>query len=119
MKYVRLAVGEGGEDTRGDGTDGGGVFGMGRGRELATSCVSWCSCVVKAASIVLMLFLETFCFFVSSWRWCCRYPKASAMSWGCPEATTSGEQSSWRAGYNRGGRPIGWLVHWDSPELRF
>ena len=28
---------------------------------------------------------------------------------GCPEATTSGERSFQRAGYDRGGRPIGWL----------
>jgi len=54
---------------------------MGGGRELATSCISCCSCVVKAVSAVLMLFLEMFCLSVSSWRWCCRYPKASAMPW--------------------------------------
>jgi len=28
---------------------------------------------------------------------------------GCLEATTSGERNFRRAGYNRGGRPIGWL----------
>ena len=33
---------------------------------LATSCVSCCSCAVKAARVVLMLFLETFCLSVSS-----------------------------------------------------
>ena len=52
---------------------------MGRGGELATSCVSCYSCAVKAASVMLMLFSETFCLSVSSWRWCCRYPKVSAM----------------------------------------
>ena len=45
---------------------------------LATSYVSCCSCMVKAASVVLMLFLETFCLSISSWRWCCRYPKVLA-----------------------------------------
>ena len=58
------------------------VCGMGKGGELATSCVSCCSCVVKTASVVLMLFLETFCLSVSLWRWCYRYPKALAMPWG-------------------------------------
>jgi len=50
---------------------------MGGGGGLATSCVSCCSCVVKAARVVLMLFLEMFCLSISLWRWCCRYPKAS------------------------------------------
>jgi len=36
------------------------------GGGLATSCVSCCSCAVKAARVVLMLFLETFCLSVSS-----------------------------------------------------
>jgi len=36
------------------------------GGGLATSCVSCCSCVVKAARVVLMLFSETFCLSVSS-----------------------------------------------------
>ena len=61
------------------------MFGIGRGGGLATSCVSCCSCVVKAASMVLILFLETFCLSVSSWRWCCRYPKVSAMPLGVSE----------------------------------
>jgi len=82
---VCLTVGAGGRDTGGDSTGGGGVFGMGGEGGLATSCVSCCSCMVKVASVVLMLFLETFCFSVSSWRWCCRYPKALAMSWGVSE----------------------------------
>ena len=82
MGRVHLTVGAEGRDTRGDNTGGGGVFGMGRGGGLATSCVNCCSCVVKAASVVLMLFLETFCLSVSSWRWCCRYPKALATPWG-------------------------------------
>jgi len=61
-------VGAGGKDTRGDSTGRGGVFGIGRGGGLATSYVSCCSCVVRAARIVLMLFLETFCLSVSSWK---------------------------------------------------
>jgi len=81
LERVCLAVGAGGRDTGGDGTGGGGVFGMGGGEGLATSYVSCCSCMVKVASVVLMLFLETFCFSVSSWRWCCKYPKMSAMPW--------------------------------------
>ena len=35
------------------------------GGGLATSCVSCCSCAVKAARVVLMLFSETFCLSVS------------------------------------------------------
>jgi len=42
------------------------VFDTGGGGGLATSCVSCCSCTVKAARVVLMLFLETFCLSVSS-----------------------------------------------------
>ena len=41
---------------------------MGRGGGLAMSCMSYCSCAVKAANIILMLFLEMFCLSVSSWR---------------------------------------------------
>ena len=70
---------------------------MGRGRELATSCVSCCSCVVKTASIVLMLFSETFCLSVSSWKWYCRYPKALAMPWG-----VSGDNDIWRVEFPEG-----------------
>jgi len=70
---------------------------------LATSCVSCCNCTVKAARVVLMLFLEMFYLFVSLWRWCCRYPKTSAMPWGVSRAMTSGEWISQRVGYNRGG----------------
>jgi len=65
---VRLAVRAGGRDTGGDGTGGGGVFAVGRGGGLATNCVSCCSCMVKVVSVVLMLFSETFCLSVSSWR---------------------------------------------------
>jgi len=86
-----------GRDTEGDGTDGGGVFGTGRGGGLATSCVSCCSCVVKAMSVVLMLFSETFCLSVSLWRWCCRYPKTSAMPW-----EVSGGNDIWRAEFLEG-----------------
>ena len=56
----------GGGDAGGDGTGGGEVFDMGRVGGLATSCVSCCSCMVKAARVVLMLFSETFCLSVSS-----------------------------------------------------
>jgi len=73
---------------------GRGVFGMGGRRELATSCVSCCSCAVKAARVVLMLFLEMFCLSVSSWRWCCRYPKALATPWG-----VSRGNDIWRADF--------------------
>ena len=66
MGHIRLAVGVGGGDTGGDGIGRGGVFDMGRGGGLATSCVSCCSCTVKAARVVLMLFLETLCLSVSS-----------------------------------------------------
>jgi len=49
------------------------------GGGLATNCVSCCSYIVRAARVVLMLFSETFCLSISLWKWCCRYPKASAM----------------------------------------
>ena len=81
MGRVCLAIRAGGEDTGGDGIGGGGMFGMGGGRGLATSCVSCCSCVVRAARVMLMLFSEIFCLSISLWRWCCRYSKASATSW--------------------------------------
>ena len=99
MGCVHLAVGAGGGDTRGDGTSRGGVFATGRGGGLATSCVSCCSCVVKVVSAVLMLFSEMFCLSISSWRWCCRHPKASAMPWG-----VSGGNDIWRAEF-----PEGWV----------
>ena len=86
MGCVHLAVGAGGGDTRGDGTSRGGVFATGRGGGLATSCV------VKVVSAVLMLFSEMFCLSISSWRWCCRHPKASAMPWG-----VSRGNNIWRA----------------------
>ena len=78
---------------------GGGVCGMGGGGGLATSCVSCCSCVVKAVSVALMLFSETFCLSVSSWRWCCRYSKMSATPWG-----VSGGNDIWGAEF-----PEGWV----------
>ena len=55
---------------------------MGGGGRLATNCISCCSYAVRAARVVLMLFSETFCLSISLWRWCYRYPKASATSWG-------------------------------------
>jgi len=42
------------------------MFATNRGEELATSYVSCYNCAVKAASAVLMLFLETFCLSISS-----------------------------------------------------
>jgi len=41
------------------------MFGMGREEGLATSYVNCCSCAVKAANIVLILFSEMFCLSVS------------------------------------------------------
>jgi len=64
---------------------------MSEGGGLATSCVNCCSCVVKTTNVVLMLFSETFCLSISLWRWCYRYPKASATSWG-----VSGGNNIWR-----------------------
>jgi len=72
---------------------------MGRGGGLATNCVSCCSCTVKVASAVLMLFSETFCLSVSPWGWCCRYPKVSATPWG-----VSRGNDIWRAEF-----PEGWV----------
>jgi len=83
--------------TGGDGTCGGGVFGMGGGKGLATSYVSCCSWAVRTASVVLILFLEAFCLFISSWRWYCRYPKALATPWG-----VSGGNDIWRAEFSEG-----------------
>ena len=79
MGRVCRAGGVGGRDTGGDGTGGGGVFGMAREGGLATNCVSCCSCVVRAARVELMLLLEICCLSVSSCRWYCRYPKTLAM----------------------------------------
>jgi len=73
---------------------------------LATSCVSCCSCMVKAASVILMLFLEMFCLSVSSWKWCYRYPKTLAMS-----LEVSKSNDIWRAEFSEGdllgGCPLG------------
>ena len=51
MGYVCLAIGAEGGDT---GTGRGGVFDIGKGGKLATSCVSCCSCAVKAANVVFI-----------------------------------------------------------------
>jgi len=67
------------------------VFSIGREEGLATSCT------VRAARVVLMLFSETFCLSVNSWRWCCRYSKALAMPWG-----VSRGNDIWRAGFSEG-----------------
>jgi len=66
LGHVHLAIGVGDRDIGGDGTGGGGVFATDRGEGLATSYVSYYNCAVKAASAVLMLFLETFCLSISS-----------------------------------------------------
>jgi len=58
---MRLAIGAGGRDARGDSTGRKGVFDTSREGGLATSYVSCYSYVVKAARVVLMLFSETFC----------------------------------------------------------
>jgi len=73
------------------------MFGTGKEGGLATSYVSCCSYMVKAASVVLMLFSEMFCLSISSWRWYCRYPKMSTMPWGVSESN-----STWRAEFLEG-----------------
>jgi len=83
------------------------VFDIGGGGGLATSCVSCCSCVDKAARVVLMLFSATFCLSISSWRWCCRYPKASATPWG-----VSGGNDIWRADFSEGWVWQGRVTYW-------
>ena len=70
---------------------------MGGGGGLATSCVSCCSCVIRAARVALILFSETFCLSISSWRWCCRYSKASAIPWG-----VSRDNDIWRVEFSEG-----------------
>ena len=81
MGCVRRIGGAEDGDTKGDGTDGGGVFGIARRERggLATNCVSCCSCAVRAARVELMLLSETCYLSMSSCRWCCRYSKALAM----------------------------------------
>ena len=119
LGHVRRAVRAGDGDVRGDGTGRGGVFGTAGRVGLATNCVSCCSCAVRAARVVLMLFSETCCLSMSSWRWCYRYPKALATPWG-----VSGGNDIWGAKFSEG-----WVwqeratyrvaVHWDSPRLCF
>jgi len=87
----------GGRDTRGDGTSREDVFDTDRGGELATSYMSCYSCAVKAARVMLMLFLEMFCLSVNWWRWCCRYPKASAIPWRVSEGN-----DIWRVDFSKG-----------------
>ena len=116
---VRRAGGAGDGDTRGDGTGGGGVFSTAGGGGLATNCVSYCSCVVRAARVELMLLSEICCLSVSSCRWCCRYPKALATPWGVSKGN-----DIWRGDFLEGcvwqGRVTYWVaIHWDSPRLCF
>jgi len=68
-----------------------------RGGGLASSCISCYSCTVRTARVVLMLFSETFCLSVSLWRWCCRYPKVSAMPW-----EVFGGNDIWRVEFSDG-----------------
>ena len=56
----------GDRDIRGDGTGGEGVFSTAGRVGLATNCVSCCSCAVRAARVVLMLFSEMCYLSVSS-----------------------------------------------------
>jgi len=63
---VCCAIRAGDGNVRGDGTGRRGVFGTARRKGLATNYVSYCSYMVRAARVVLMLFLETCCFSVSS-----------------------------------------------------
>ena len=51
-------------DVGGDGTGREGVFSTAGRVGLATNCVSCCSCMVRAARVVLMLFSEMCCFSV-------------------------------------------------------
>ena len=67
------------------------------GGGLASSCISCYSCTVRTARVVLMLFSETFCLSVSLWRWCCRYPKVSAMPW-----EVFGGNDIWRVEFSDG-----------------
>jgi len=53
-------------DVRGDGVGGGDVLGTAGREGLATNCMSCCSCMVRAARVVLMLFSEICCFSMSS-----------------------------------------------------
>jgi len=119
LGHVCHTSGAGDGDTRRDGTDGGDVFGMAERGGLATNYVSCCSCVVRAARVELMLFSEIYYLFVSSCRWCCRYPKALATSWG-----VSKDNNIWKVEFSKGwiwqGRVTYWMaVHWDSPRLCF
>ena len=79
MGHIYHASGARGGNTRGDGTGGGGMFGIAEGGGLATNCVSCCSYAVRAVRVELMLLSETCCLSMSSCRWCCKYPKALAM----------------------------------------
>ena len=81
LGHVCCTVGTGDRDIGGDGTGKRGVFGTAERVELATNYVSCCSCMVRAARVVLMLFSEMCCLSMSSWRWCYRYPKVSATPW--------------------------------------
>ena len=79
---------------------------MGGGGGLATSCVSCCNCMVKATRVVLMLYFVSLLAREDDVAGTLRHRLCLG---GCLEATTSRERSFRRAGYDRGGRPIGWL----------
>jgi len=72
-----------GRDTGGDDISRGDMFGMGGGRELATSCV------VRAARVILMLFSEIFC--LSCGDSVAGILRRRLCLGRCPETTTSGE----------------------------
>ena len=103
LQKIRLRCnsvsGAGDRDTGENGTSRGSVFGMARRERggLATNYVSCYSYAVRAVRVELMLLSETCCLSVSSCKWCCRYPKASAMPWG-----VSGGNNIWRVEFFRG-----------------
>ena len=58
----------GDRDTGGNGIGRGGEFGIAGREGLATSYISCCSCTVRAARVVLILFSEACCLSVSFCR---------------------------------------------------
>ena len=66
LRHIRHAIGAGDGDIRRDDTGRKGMFSTARRVGLATNCISCCSCAVRAARVVLMLFSETCCLSMSS-----------------------------------------------------
>jgi len=56
----------GDRDVGGDSAGGGDVLGTAGREGLVTNCMSCCSCIVRAARVILMLFSEICCFSMSS-----------------------------------------------------